>query len=164
MEHIGKPPGLIRYTTENALEGLKTHILRPRLIGYGLILVIMGSLFMATLYGRVPLQVDVIRDRNQLYRTASSGEVENIYRLEIQNKSQSTHRYRLTMKGPEGLKMNNRTEFTLEGSKTLSLPVTVSYDPYIVEMESSSIWFIVTALDDPDLEKRHESRFIAPGR
>ncbi|BAP14270.1 Fe-S binding protein [Alcanivorax sp. NBRC 101098] len=164
MEHIGKPPGLIRYTTENALEGLKTHILRPRLIGYGLILVIMGSLFMATLYGRVPLQVDVIRDRNQLYRTASSGEVENIYRLEIQNKGQSTHRYRLTMKGPEGLKMNNRTEFTLEGSKTLSLPVTVSYDPYIVEMESSPIWFIVTALDDPDLEKRHESRFIAPGR
>lgn len=164
MDHIGKPPGLIRYTTENALDGLKSRILRPRLIGYGAILVIMGSFFMGTLYSRVPLQVDVIRDRNQLYRTASSGEVENIYRLEIQNKSQSTHRYELTMKGPDGLSMKNRTEFTLEGGKKLSLPVTVSYDPYEVEMESAPIWFTVTALDDPDLEKRHESRFIAPGR
>ena len=164
MDHIGKPPGLIRYTTENALEGLKSRILRPRLIGYGAILIIMGSLFMGTLYSRVPLQVDVIRDRNQLYRTASSGEVENIYRLEIQNKGQYSHRYVLTMKGPDGLRMKNRTEFTLEGGKKLSLPVTVSYDPYEVEMESAPIWFTVTALDDPDLEKRHESRFIAPGR
>ncbi|WP_156501361.1 4Fe-4S dicluster domain-containing protein, partial [Alcanivorax sp. HI0044] len=105
MDHIGKPPGLIRYTTENALEGFKTRILRPRLIGYGAILIIMGSLFMGTLYSRVPLQVDVIRDRNQLYRTASSGEVENIYRLEIQNKGQHSHRYVLTMKGPDGLRM-----------------------------------------------------------
>ena len=164
MDHIGKPRGLIRYTTENALEGKDSRIVRPRLIGYGIALLLMATLFMVTLYNRVPLQVDVIRDRNQLYRTASSGRVENIYRLEILNKGQEPQRYELTLDGPDGLRMENRTEFTIEPGQHLSLPVTVSYDPYEVEMASSTIWFTVTSLDDPDLEKRHESRFIAPRR
>jgi polyferredoxin len=110
------------------------------------------------------LQVDVLRDRNQLFRVASSGRVENVYRLEILNKGQGTHRYTLSLEGPEGLRMDNRTEFTIQPGQHLSLPVTVSYDPYEVEMQSSSIWFSVRSLDDPDLEKQHESRFITPRR
>ena len=164
MEHIGKPKGLVRYTTENALEHKASSVIRPRLIGYGAALLVMATLFMASLYGRVPLQVDVIRDRNQLYRTTSSGEIENIYRLVILNKSQDAERYELKLEGPEGLSMESREQFTLQGGQTLSLPVTVSYDPYEVEVPSSTIWFTVRSLDNPDLEKRHESRFIAPGR
>ncbi|MED5388543.1 MAG: cytochrome c oxidase accessory protein CcoG, partial [Pseudomonadota bacterium] len=164
MDHVGKPRGLIRYTTENALEGKPSRVIRPRLIGYGVVLLLMGTLFMVTLYNRVPLQVDVIRDRNQLFRTASSGHIENSYRLEILNMGQNADRYTLTLEGPEGLTMNNRTEFSIQPGQHLSLPVTVSYDPYMVEMASTPIWFTVTSLDDPDLEKRHESRFIAPRR
>ena len=164
MDHIDKPRGLIRYTTENALEGKESRVLRPRLIGYGIVLLAMATLFMATLYNRVPLQVDVLRDRNQLFRVASSGRVENVYRLEILNKGQDAHRYTLSLEGPEGLRMENRTEFTIQPGQHLSLPVTVSYDPYEVEMQSSTIWFSVRSLNDPDLEKEHESRFITPRR
>ncbi len=162
MDHIDKPRGLIRYTTENDLEGKESRVIRPRLVGYGMVLLAMATLFMVTLYNRVPLQVDVLRDRNQLFRVASSGRVENVYRLEILNKGQDAHRYTLTLEGPEGLRMENRTEFTIQPGQHLSLPVTVSYDPYEVEMPSSTIWFSVRSLDDPDLEKQHESRFIPP--
>ncbi|MEE2603387.1 MAG: cytochrome c oxidase accessory protein CcoG [Pseudomonadota bacterium] len=162
MDHIDKPRGLIRYTTENALEGKESRVIRPRLVGYGMVLLAMATLFMVTLYNRVPLQVDVLRDRNQLFRVASSGRVENVYRLEILNKGQDAHRYTLTLEGPEGLRMENSTEFTIQPGQHLSLPVTVSYDPYEVEMPSSTIWFSVRSLDDPDLEKQHESRFITP--
>ena len=164
MDHINKPHGLIRYTTENALEHKPSSVIRPRLIGYGAALLLMATLFMASLYGRVPLQVDVIRDRNQLYRPTSTGEIENIYRLVILNKSQDTERYELILEGPEGLSMVTNNQFTLQGGQTLNLPVTVSYDPYEIDVPSSTIWFTVRSLDDPDLEKRHESRFIAPGR
>ncbi|MZR61775.1 cytochrome c oxidase accessory protein CcoG [Alcanivorax sp. DP30] len=164
MDHIHKPRGLIRYTTENALQHKPSKVIRPRLIGYGIALLLMGSLFMGSLYGRVPLQVDVIRDRNQLFRTTSTGEIENIYRLVILNKSQDAERYELSLEGPDGLSMETREQFTLQGGQTLNLPVTVSYDPYEVEVPSSTIWFTVRSLDDPNLEKRHESRFIAPGR
>ena len=164
MDHIRKPRGLIRYTTDNALNGKPSHILRPRLLAYGAALLVMSTLFMVSLYNRVPLQVDVLRDRNQLYRTTSSGMIENIYRMEILNKSQTPQRYELELEGPAGLSMENRTEFTLQGGQTLTLPVTVSYDPYEVEMTSSTIWFTVRSLDDPDVENRHESRFIAPRR
>lgn len=164
MDHIQKPRGLIRYTTENALEGKPSRILRPRLVGYGVVLVIMASLFMASLYQRVPLQLDVIRDRNQLYRVASDGRVENIYRLEIHNMTQDTHRYTLRLDAPAGLTLLNDAQFTLEGGARYSLPVTVSFDPYEVDIRSTPIWFIVTSSDDSSLETHHESRFIAPQR
>src|SRR5690606_4178042 len=77
MEKIGKPRGLIRYTTEDALAGLKSNSLRPRMIGYGFVLMLMSALFVAALFLRVPAELDVIRDRTNLYRVASDGSIEN---------------------------------------------------------------------------------------
>ncbi len=107
MERVDRPKGLIRYTTENALNGRHTHLLRPRLIGYGAVILILVGLFAGSLVTRVPLQVDVLRDRNQLYRVTGSGTIENSYRLEILNKAQSPHSYQLTLEGPEGLTLVN---------------------------------------------------------
>ena len=83
MARIGRPRGLIDYTTENTLNGRRSRVLRPRLIGYGLVMVLMMGWFAAGLVQRVPLQVDVLRDRNQLYRLTADGRIENSYRLEI---------------------------------------------------------------------------------
>lgn len=163
MDRIDKPRGLIRYTTENALAGGRHQVLRPRLIGYGVVISLLSLAFAWALYSRVPLQVDVLRDRNQLYRLTSLGEVENSYRLELLNKDQHSHRYRVTLEAPEGLKLvHGEMTVTLEGGQHRSLPVTVSYDPYVADLDSRTIWFRVQDLDVPDLEVRHESRFIAP--
>lgn len=163
MDRIDKPRGLIRYTTENALAGGRHQVLRPRLIGYGVVISLLSLAFVWALYSRVPLQVDILRDRNQLYRLTSLGEVENSYRLELLNKDQHSHRYRVTLEAPEGLKLvHGEMTVTLEGGQHRSLPVTVSYDPYVADLDSRTIWFRVQDLDVPDLEVRHESRFIAP--
>ncbi|MBF1800662.1 cytochrome c oxidase accessory protein CcoG [Alloalcanivorax profundimaris] len=168
MERVDRPKGLIRYTTENALNGRHTHLLRPRLIGYGAVILILVGLFAGSLVTRVPLQVDVLRDRNQLYRVTGSGTIENSYRLEILNKAQTPHSYQLTLEGPEGLTLvNGPRDFTLRPGEHRSLPVTVSADPYAGTVESADIRFRVHAVngadsDAPDMEMAHESRFIAP--
>ncbi len=69
MRRMGYEPGLVRYTTEHALNGKKTKLLRPRLIGYFVALLVMFSAFTWAIGNRVPLEVDVIRDRGQLYTT-----------------------------------------------------------------------------------------------
>src|SRR5690606_8045955 len=67
MEKMHYPKGLVRYTTENRLLGLPGRILRPRVIGYSIAILAMSSLLVAKLVLRTPLQMDVIRDRGQLY-------------------------------------------------------------------------------------------------
>ena len=163
MQRVSRPTGLIRYTTGHALAGARQTLLRPRLIGYGIVLVVLSVLFVWQLVDRVPLQLDVLRDRHQLYRVTSDGFVENSYRLEVLNKSQTAQRYRLTLEGPDVLTMIAAPiEFAMPGGTHRALPVTVRFDPYQDPPASHSIWFRVQSLDDPTLEVRHESRFITP--
>lgn len=164
MARIGRPRGLIDYTTENTLNGRRSRVLRPRLIGYGLVMVVMMGWFAAGLVQRVPLQVDVLRDRNQLYRLTADGRIENSYRLEILNKDQQAHDYRLSLEAPEGLTLvQGNPTFTLAGGEHRSLPVTVSGDPYAGEVRSATVRFRVSSSEPRStMETTHEARFIAP--
>jgi polyferredoxin len=85
MRKMGYEPGLVRYTSERELEGGKTHWLRPadhRLHRHAHVMVSVFSYNVAT---RMPLEMTVIRDRNNLYVETGDGGVENIYRLHIVN-------------------------------------------------------------------------------
>ena len=96
MEKMGYAPGLVRYTSEHELQGGKTHLLRPRLIGYAVVLVVMiGALVMA-LNMRTMVSLDVIKDRG-LFRENSQGQIENIYSLKIINKTQEPQHYRVSL-------------------------------------------------------------------
>ena len=81
MERMNYPKGLIQYTTENAAAGQPVRLFRPRLLVYGLILVALAVALGVSLGLRTPLELDVIRDRNALYRQTSDGMVENVYTL-----------------------------------------------------------------------------------
>jgi cytochrome c oxidase accessory protein FixG len=163
MEKMGYPKGLIRYTTENALEGKKTHVLRPRVIIYGLVLL---SLLAAVIYGiatRVPLGMDVIRDRNTLYRETSEGLIENVYTLKLLNKDRRDHRYTLSVSGLEGasLKMDD-PDLAVPAGEVKELTVRLQVDPYDLESASNEVFFTLSARDEEDLSVTEEGRFVGP--
>ncbi|WP_277405196.1 4Fe-4S dicluster domain-containing protein, partial [Achromobacter xylosoxidans] len=109
MDKMQYPSGLIRYTSERAmLEGLSTrsarsHLLRPRVLIYGTLILGLAVAFVASLALRNPLRVDVIRDRGALGREVAGGMIENVYRLQIINTSDSPLRLRLSAEGMPGL-------------------------------------------------------------
>src|SRR5690606_37037028 len=96
MDKMEYPRGLIRYTTENALHGRRSRVLRPRVLIYGVLLlaIISGTLWSMT--HRMPLRADLIRDRNALYRELPDGLIENVYTLKITNMDDADHEYRLS--------------------------------------------------------------------
>jgi len=105
MDKMGTPRGLIRYTTEHALHGERTRIVRTRLVVYAaLISTALGALGFLLLT-RVPLILDVIRDRNALYREVHGARIENAYTLKMINLDDRPHRYRLTADGMPGLQL-----------------------------------------------------------
>ncbi|MDO6563493.1 cytochrome c oxidase accessory protein CcoG [Amphritea sp. 1_MG-2023] len=162
MDRMGYDRGLIRYTTEHALEGGETRVLRPRLIGYFIALCAMFIAFSYTLYSRVPLEVDIIRDRGQLYVQASNGMIENVYTLKLANKSQVDHQFSIDISGVEGITMAGERVVSIRSGELLDYPISLQADPRFLERPNYDIIFRVQALDDKSILVEEDNRFIGP--
>ncbi len=163
MDQMGYERGLIRYTTEHLLEkGGKYKFLRGRLVGYAAIIVIMASIFMITLTLRVPLELEAIRDRNQLFSENSDGMIENVYLVKALNKSQRHETYTLTIIADKAIKMSDPIKISLEPGEQESVPVTLMADPGELTKSKYEIEFEIRSIGDSDVHKTTESRFLAP--
>jgi len=163
MDKMGSPRGLIRYTTEHALQGRATHILRPRLLVYvTLLLALVGGLSYLLIV-RTPLIVDVLRDRNALFREVHDGRIENSYLLRIINQDDRPHRYHLLAAGLEGLTLVDPTGGLIEvpsGSVT-TVPARLQA-PAVVAQGVHSVTLALVAQDAPRIAVRETTRFIGP--
>lgn len=163
MEKMGYPKGLIRYTTENALEGRPAHLIRPRVVIYALLLLGLTGGLIYSIATRIPLDVDVMRDRNALYRETDEGMVENIYTVKVMNKDSKAHRLHLGISGLEGARLIAQTaEFRIASGEAVDLPVRVQVDPADLKRTSSEVDFEVAAEDDPELRRVEKARFLGP--
>ncbi|MGB1091036.1 MAG: cytochrome c oxidase accessory protein CcoG, partial [Oceanobacter sp.] len=106
MEKLNKPKGLVRYTTENELEGKKTHLLRPRLFGYAFVLIGMMTAFTYAIATRTPFELDIERDRGSLYQLTPNDTVRNSYTLKMMNMSQHPKTYKLSVEGLDAISMD----------------------------------------------------------
>ncbi|MFZ5568301.1 MAG: cytochrome c oxidase accessory protein CcoG [Pseudomonadota bacterium] len=109
MDKMNYPRGLIKYTTQNAQQGgwsraqTWRRVLRPRVLIYSAILGAVCVAMLASLVLRTPFKVDVVRDRGVLARIVAGGMIENVYRLQIMNATESEQSYRITVTGLPGL-------------------------------------------------------------
>jgi cytochrome c oxidase accessory protein FixG len=162
MERMKYEKGLIRYTTEHELEGKKVHLIRSKLLGYAVVLLIMSSLLVLEIVNRVPVSLDIIRDRTELAKENFNGEIENVYTLKILNKSQTDNRYRLSVIGIENTKWHGEQEVFVKAASVYTLPMSISVDPYELKGQyMSDISFVIELVSEEDEVKLdHESRFF----
>lgn len=160
MEKMNYPKDLISFTSENRLKGKFTSIVRPKLVGYVVVLAVMVGLLMLELLTRVPLEVDIIRDRNALYRENSDGLIENVYTLKILNKSQQDRRYQISVEGLSEFSFSGEQEVQVKASEVFTMPVSIAMDPYQIEQMTTDIEIIVVALDDTEVQVSKASKFI----
>jgi cytochrome c oxidase accessory protein FixG len=163
MEKMGYPKGLIRYTTENVLSGETARVLRPRVFVYAALLLCLIAGLGYAISQRVPIELDIIRDRLALYRETDEGWVENVYTLKVINMDEVDHRYQLTAGGIEGLELVTRdNEIAVLAGEVMDVPVRVRVDPAYLKAVSSVVSFTLTAIDQPALSTTQEGRFIGP--
>ena len=167
MDKVGKPAGLIRYATENALakgwgtREVRRRLARPRVLVYTAVLGLLVAAMTTSLALRTPLKVDVIRDRGSMGREAEDGRIENVYRLQLMNTSEAPRRYRLAVSGMAGAAIVDADVVALDGASTRAVPVRVRAEG-AGQPGSHRIAFTVTALDDPAVAVREEAAFIVP--
>lgn len=149
MDKVGYERGLIRYTTERQLvEKEQSRYLRPRLFAYLLLLTVLIGGVLYALLDRVPLEIDIDRDRNQLSSINSDGTVENSYIIKLTNKTQQPHDYVISLSGQEGLTLLTRFESVpLRAGESFKMPVSVQADPSTIEADETPITFNVASKD-----------------
>ncbi|HEX7034680.1 MAG TPA: FixG Ig-like domain-containing protein, partial [Pseudomonadales bacterium] len=126
MEKMGYAPGLIRYTTERALKGGKTRWLRPRSVGYGLALTVMVCAFGYALVTRTPYEVDVLRERGELYENLPGDLIGNQYRLRVLNKTQDPATLTVEADSSPAVTLSLEEPVRLAPGELLDLPLTLT--------------------------------------
>ncbi|MGI9236712.1 MAG: cytochrome c oxidase accessory protein CcoG [Woeseiaceae bacterium] len=162
MDKMNYPRGLVRYTTEHAVHNEGTHVFRPRVFVYATLLLILIVGLVTAMASRTPVILDVIRDRNSLYRELPDNSIENIYTIKIINQSNDSREFSLRVAGMQGIVLDGVPDnVRVAGGGVLSLPVRVR-----AHREDShgvnTIVFSVEALDDASVVIEEDSRFIGP--
>ena len=167
MDKMHYPRGLIRFSTQNAVAKgwgraeIFRHILRPRVLIYTSVLVALCVGMLASLIVRTPLKVDVVRDRAALSRIVAGGKLENIYRLQIMNATESTHRYRVSATGLDGLELVSESEFEVAAAESRWIPVNLRIPYDSAEPGSHPVHFDIEAVGT-NAHVREKSVFLVP--
>ena len=167
MDKVGYARGLVKYTTEHALEQKWTkaqtirHVLRPRVLIYTAIL---GAVVLAmgiSLALRVPFKVDVVRDRGSLARIAEGGSIENVFRIQIMNATEATQTFRIAVDGLPNLSVASEQALSIESTQSRWVAVRLQLPYEGAEPGSHTIHFHIEA---PALGKTIDEKavFIVP--
>jgi len=177
MDKLGYPRGLVRYDTQHAIEHKQSRLIRPRVMVYGVLLTLLTAGLFAALALRQPVALDVIHDRNTLYRTLESGEIENVYLLKIMNKDSVARDFIVSVSAldTEADQRDYRIDpetprFRVTSGQVFNAAVRVRRDAWddsarsTTPETSAALRFRITAADNPKLTANAEARFFAPAR
>ena len=172
MDKMDYPKGLIRYSTENGVaQGWSTlqmfkRALRPRVLIYGGLLTAASVAFAASVALRSPFQFDVIKDRGALARIVEDGAIENVYRLQIMNRTERSQTYRIDAVGIAGLEVQT-SEVSAAPASIRSIAISLRL-PYSAAQallgQSVPVHFEVSLLDStgksPAVQRENSTFFI----
>jgi cytochrome c oxidase accessory protein FixG len=167
MDKVGYARGLVKYTTEHALQQKWTraqtfkHVLRPRVLIYTAILLLIVSAMAISLATRTLFKVDIVRDRGSLSRIVEGGNIENVFRIQIMNATESTQRFNLSVQDLPGLKVASETDVVIESTQSRWVPVRLQLPYEAAQPGSHTIHFKIEA---PDLHDTitEKAVFIVP--
>jgi cytochrome c oxidase accessory protein FixG len=143
MDNISKPRGLIRYTSENELSGIKTRILRARSVIYAVLIVLIFSAFSVVLSTRSDYDINVGRAVGDPFTELPDGRISNRLRFRVRNQTGKPSTFDLSPVAPQG------SEMRIVGASPVSL------EPG--EMKRIEVWIIVPK--DRFTETSIEGRF-----
>jgi cytochrome c oxidase accessory protein FixG len=171
MEKVGYPKGLIKFSTQNAMAGgwsreqTWRRVLRPRVLLYTGILLVVTLALLSSLALRKPFKVDVVRDRAALARIVSGGQIENVYRLQVMNAAEKPLHFKIEAMGLPGLQVVTDTDVKVEAteSRWISVRLQLPYDA--AQPGSHPIHFHISSYEEGKAvvgELSEKSVFLVP--
>ena len=159
MDKMGYERGLVKYSTQHAMnlgwgrEQMLRRILRPRVLIYTAILALIVVALFTSLMLRSSFRVDVVRDRGVMARLANGGMLENVYRLQIMNATESAQRYQLSASGIDNLKIESDVAdadktVTVNSAESRWIPVRLQIPDGSIKSGSHHVRFVIKSMND----------------
>jgi cytochrome c oxidase accessory protein FixG len=128
MKKFNYQKGLISFTNEQpAKDSWKRHL------GYGSVVTItLASMFIWVNVWQ-SFEVNIIRDRQALYRVNQFGDVENTFLFKVRNKSSETKFYQIDVNGLEHAKITSSAKIEILPGELKITSITVSVDKPLTE-------------------------------
>ena len=161
MDKMGYPHGLIRYSTQNAIDGKSTKVMRPRIFVYTALLLVLVGAWIWGVGHRSSVIVDVLRDRNALYRLADADQVENGYTLKLVNKTDKPREFTVEVTSmTPGIKLRPLAQpIHADAEEVLSLPLVLSAPASIRGRQD--VTFVIHSTDGKE-QQTVASAFFGP--
>jgi cytochrome c oxidase accessory protein FixG len=105
MDKVGKPRGLIRYSSRAAMEGERTRVLRPRIVIYPAVIAIMFTIFLIFLGGRQTAEAQMLPRQGMAFYEIETGEIVNQARVRLVNRGEADASFAFSIDGVEGARV-----------------------------------------------------------
>jgi len=161
MDKMEYPRGLIRYTTENALQGKASRVIRSRVLIYGAFLLVLISSTLWSMTHRMPLRADMIRDRNALYHELSNGQIENVYTLKITNMDDFDHQYTLMALDQPEVHFDLARPLELAAGETAGFSLRIRM-PRSAGQGTQKLDLELSSVDNPAIHKKLKATLLLP--
>ncbi|HRZ25108.1 MAG TPA: FixG Ig-like domain-containing protein, partial [Candidatus Contendobacter sp.] len=166
MDNQKWPRGLIRYTSENALNGRKTRLLKPKTIGYGVVLTAATAILIWSVLTSAPYTGTVEQIRQPLYTQLADGGIRNTYEVKLNNKLTAPMTVGIRIEGLPGatLDMDGMERIELTPQERIKLLARVQIPPVAGgKAPGDKVTFIIEALAGATAEPiRREVPFYVP--
>jgi cytochrome c oxidase accessory protein FixG len=129
MQRVGSPTGLIRYSSQDALEGKRKKFLRARTIAYPLVLTAVISGFLFVLSTKYSFDARIIREKGNPYTRVERNLVSNNFKLRLVNRTEQPQQYALALVQPDdaALEIIDDSTLSLEAGETKMVPMQIRF-------------------------------------
>ncbi|MEM8670622.1 MAG: cytochrome c oxidase accessory protein CcoG [Planctomycetota bacterium] len=163
MDRIDKPKGLIRYSSQDALEGKKNGMLRVRTIAYPLLLCAVAAGFLVVLSTKFAFDARITRGRGNPFQYTSPGIITNNFSIRLTNRIDEPREYTIKIKEPVGAKIIGLSDETvrLDGNGEERIPIVVELRATLLGT-NGQVDGIIEIADDIGNQDELEMKIVGP--
>jgi cytochrome c oxidase accessory protein FixG len=163
MRKVGTPEGLIRYGSLKSITGGETRVLRPRVIVYAVSITMLLGTLVYKLNTRVPLDIEVLRDRASLYTVSADGSISNMYTIKAMNMDNRDHRYLIRTTGiPDAVVAVGKNPVAVRSGEVYQTSLALIVKGAHMNSRVSRFDFVIEDVDNAKVTAKRQSTFLVP--
>lgn len=163
MHKLKRPRGLIRYSSQSAMAGEKPRLLRPRVIIYPAILLVIFTAFLIVLATKGPADVTVLRGVGRPFVELPNGEIGNPVRIKIVNRTDLPGDFHIDLSGAEGLHLTiEDNPIHIAAGQSKSFPAMIAAPASLLGREDPAIQVVISGISEPVFQKAVRFRMMGP--
>ena len=161
MDKLKRPRGLIRYSSQAALETGHQRLMRARVVLYPVVFVVLTTLFVVQLMNRPSAEVTLLRGSGRPYTTMPDGRIRNDAQVRVVNRSKAVRTYVVELGADaEGTLVSQDLPLVLQPGESRVAAVSVFSSPDGFALGRGETQLVVR--DDDEFERLLRYRLQGP--